>query len=57
MECMAIDFEDPHHDFYNLCEDNIECLEKCRLYMESGLHTPSWTHLQIRPTHNRIFLP
>jgi len=34
-----------------------EMLVACGLYMESPKHTPTWCHLQTRPTRRRIFLP
>lgn len=53
--CEAVDFNDLGHDIYRFCTE--EVLEQCGLYKEHGDHTPTWCHLQIRPTVNRIFRP
>lgn len=53
--CQAIDFKDPNHAIYNFCTDVV--LEMCGLYKEDGSHTPTWCHVQIRPTQNRVFKP
>lgn len=53
--CMAVDFHDVDGDITNFCTDEI--LEQCGLYREDRGHTPTWCHVQIRPTHNRVFIP
>lgn len=53
--CMAADFRDVDGSIKKFCLENINLLEECGLYMESPKDTPTWCHLQIRPTKNRIF--
>lgn len=55
MLCMAVDF----HDADNKLKDwiTLEILEQCGLYQEDPEYTPTWFHVQIRPTQNRIFIP
>lgn len=53
--CEAVDFNDLGHAIYDFCTDAI--LEQCGLYKEDGNYTNTWTHVQIRPTKNRVFRP
>lgn len=55
MQCQAVDF----HDRDNKIKEWIteEILEQCGLYMEAPGSTPTWCHVQIRPTKKRIFNP
>lgn len=53
--CQAVDFKDKDHALRKFI--TVEILEQCGLYMESPEYTPTWVHVQIRPTKNRIFKP
>lgn len=53
--CLAIDFKDPKNELKKWI--TVKILEDCGLYMEHPDDTPTWMHVQIRPTKNRIFLP
>lgn len=54
--CMAVDFYDPNRELVKFCMANKGAiLKQCGLYMEKPSQTPTWCHLQIRPTKNRIF--
>lgn len=55
LTCEAIDFKDADGAIKRFATP--EVLEKCGLYMEDPGHTPTWAHLQTRPTKNRIFIP
>lgn len=57
MSCQAADFRDSSGELKKWCVDNIHLLEEFGLYLEHPDHTPTWCHLQIRPTKNRIFKP
>jgi len=52
----ACDFKDNGELFEFIKKDPL-VLERCGLYLEDPSFTPTWIHLQIRPTKNRIFLP
>lgn len=53
--CMAVDF----HDTDKLLKEwiTVDILEQCGLYQENPNNTPTWLHVQIRPTNNRVFNP
>lgn len=53
--CLAVDFKDIDGDLSNFC--TVAILEQCGLYRETRFRTPSWCHVQIRPTQHRIFIP
>lgn len=53
----AVDFKDADGKIKAFILKDISILEKCGLYMEHQDATPTWCHLQIRPTKNRIFKP
>lgn len=55
LTCEAVDFKDADGLIKKFC--TVEVLEKCGLYMEHPDNTPTWCHVQIRPTKNRIFKP
>jgi hypothetical protein len=55
LTCQAVDFHDVDGEIKKFC--TIEVLEECGLFMESPDHTPTWCHVQVRPTKNRIFIP
>lgn len=55
--CEAVDFKDPDGAIKKFAQANIKVLEQFGLYMESPRSTPTWCHLQIRPTMYRIFVP
>lgn len=55
LSCEAVDFKDADGALKAFCTPEI--LTKCGLYMEAPENTPTWCHLQIRPTKNRIFKP
>jgi len=53
--CMAVDFKDADGALKSWI--TIDILEQCGLYQEDPGHTPTWLHVQTRPTVNRIFMP
>lgn len=53
--CEAVDFHDADGELKNWITPDI--LKQCELWMEDPGHTPTWMHVQIRPTINRIFIP
>lgn len=53
--CQAVDFKDKDGELKKFC--TVEVLKECGLYMEHPDATPTWCHVQIRPTKNRIFKP
>lgn len=55
LTCEAVDFKDADGAVKKFA--TAEVLEKCGLYMEHPDATPTWCHLQIRETKNRIFKP
>lgn len=55
LSCQAVDFRDGDGAIKTFCTPKI--LEQCGLYMEDPKHTPTWCHVQVRPTANRIFIP
>lgn len=57
MSCQAVDFKDADKKLRDWCLNNLKVLEECGLYLEDPSYTPTWIHLQIRPTKNRVFKP
>jgi hypothetical protein len=57
MSCQAADFADADGKLKMFCLQNVKVLEDCGLYVEDPASTPTWCHMQIRPTKNRIFKP
>jgi len=57
MSCQAADFKDIDREFSKWCLNNLPLLKQNGLYLESPKYTPSWTHLQIRPTKFNPFIP
>lgn len=57
LTCQAIDIEDKDGKLKAFCLNNLKLLESIGLWMESPDATPTWVHVQIRPTKNRIFIP
>jgi uncharacterized protein YcbK (DUF882 family) len=57
MSCQAVDFADPNGEFKKWCLDNFDLIKKVGLYMEDPAFTPTWVHLQTRPTKNNPFKP
>lgn len=57
LTCEACDFEDKSRELTKWCLANLDILEKAGLWMESPVSTPTWVHLQTRPTRARVFLP
>lgn len=55
LTCQAVDFKDADGKLKAWITPEI--LVECGLYMEHPDHTPSWLHVQTRPTKNRIFKP
>lgn len=55
--CEAIDFHDKDGKIKLFCLQNIKVLEECGLYIEDFNNTPTWVHMQVRSTRNRIFKP
>jgi hypothetical protein len=58
LSCEAIDIYDPDGKIKKWLADN-NLLIKYNLYMEHPSATPSWAHLQTRPTRSgrRVFFP
>lgn len=57
ISCEACDFADPLGELDDWCQANVRVLEQCGLWLESPTRTPGWTHMDIRPRNNRIFIP
>jgi uncharacterized protein YcbK (DUF882 family) len=59
MSCEAIDLVDIDGKLKDWIAANVNILEELDLYMEHPSATPTWCHLQTRPTRsgNRIFRP
>lgn len=57
LSCEAVDFHDVSRELTKFLISRLDVLEDCGLYMESPDATPTWVHVQIRPTVNRIFKP
>ena len=55
LSCEAVDFKDADGKLKQFITEDL--LKKCGLYMEHPDDTPTWVHVQIRPTKNRIFNP
>lgn len=55
MEGKAVDIEDKDGSLYKWCTENVPLLERAGIWIEKG--TIGWTHCQIRPAHNRFFIP
>jgi hypothetical protein len=55
LSCEACDFKDADGAIKQFVLDKPKILVDCGLYMEHPADTPTWCHLQIRPTINRIF--
>lgn len=57
--CQATDFKDNNGELKKYIAENSDILEKCNLYMEAPESTPTWVHLQSRPTPSgsRTFKP
>lgn len=53
--CMAVDFKDADGAIKNWI--TVKILEDCGLYMELPSRTPTWCHVQVRPTKSRVFIP
>lgn len=53
--CEAVDLHDRDNAIKNWI--TVEILEQCGLYQESPESTPTWCHVQVRPTLNRVFVP
>lgn len=57
MTCEACDFADSDGAIKQWALANLNVLEQTGLYMEHPDATPTWCHLQTRPTRNRVFRP
>lgn len=59
MSGQAADLHDPQGVIKDAIMANLSVLEEFDLYMENPQYTPTWCHLQIRPTKsgNRVFIP
>ncbi len=53
--CQAVDFKDQDNKIKEWLTPEI--LTQCGLYQEDPQYTPTWVHVQIRTTHNRVFKP
>lgn len=53
----ACDFSDPDGAIKKWCLANLPILVKLGLYMEHPDSSPTWCHLQTKPTKNRVFRP
>lgn len=58
LTCEACDFADPDADLKDWIIKHPSILEECGLYQEHPSQTPTWVHLQVRPTKSgrRVFL-
>lgn len=56
LTCEAVDFSDQDGKIKKWCLSHLDRLAEWGLWMESPVNTPTWCHLQIRPTANRVFL-
>lgn len=57
LKCVAIDLKDVAKKFLAKILAAPHLLEVHGLYMEDPKYTPTWIHLQTRPTRKRIFIP
>jgi len=59
LHCQAVDFRDNDRAICKFILENPSVLETCDLYCEDFKYTPTWVHLQTRPTRSgkRIFKP
>ena len=57
MSCQAVDFRDTDGEFAKWCLANMDLIKKVGLFLEDPKHTPTWVHLQTRPTRNNPFVP
>jgi hypothetical protein len=59
MTCEAVDFRDVSRELTNWIMQNQHLLEEIDIYIENPIHTPTWLHVQTRPTKSgrRIFNP
>lgn len=57
LTCQAADFRDYTRELANYCLENLPLLESLGLWIEDPEATPTWVHLQIRPTKKRVFKP
>lgn len=55
LTCEAVDVADASGDLKKYIITNYAVLDKHDLYMEDPAKTPTWCHLQTRPTTTRIF--
>lgn len=55
LTCQAVDFADKDGAIKSWI--TLDILEKCGLYQEAPHSTPTWVHVQTRPTHSRVFTP
>lgn len=55
--CQAVDIADADGSFKKWALENFEFIKECGLYMEAPESTPTWCHLQTRPTKNNPFKP
>lgn len=53
--CQAIDLAG--NELAIELQKNTQLLIECGLYLEHPDYTEKWTHLQSRPTKNRVFIP
>lgn len=59
LTCEAVDISDPDGKLGKFIMENQWLLSLANVYMEDPSRTPTWVHLQIRPTksNNRVFKP
>ncbi len=57
LTCQACDFEDASGVLKAYIRQNPGILDTCNLYQEHPDSTPTWLHVQTRPTVTRIFNP
>ena len=53
--CQAVDLAG--NELARELQKNTQLLEECGLYLEHPDYTARWSHLQARPTKNRVFRP
>jgi hypothetical protein len=59
LHCQAADFYDTDKAIRKFILEHPSVLEECDLYCEDFVYTPTWVHLQSRPTRSgkRMFKP
>lgn len=56
-EGKAVDLSDVNGEIYDFLIHNPDMVIKFDFYIEQRTYTPTWCHIQTRPTKNRFFRP